>query len=193
MQILASSNKELGVRHSRGHNKGFTLIEVAISIAILGIALATLVSLQSGYLRNATNNRSLVRAALVGQYILSVIEADDNFPGPGASEKELLPILERLGYFEDYADADRVRRELEGWRLRREITNVGIPPIESALRKIVIEILWGDSQAESFSLTYFIKSPDLPAAGGGSTNGGAEPGDADGGGDTAGEEDQAGE
>ena len=143
---------------------GFTLIEVAISIAILGVALATLVSLQSGYLRSAANDKNLVKASLVGQYMLAIVEADDNFPNPGKSEKELLPVLEKLGYFEDYPEADKLRRDFEGWRLRREITNIGMPPIESALRKIVLEIIWGDAQNESYTLTYFIKSPDLPAA-----------------------------
>jgi len=143
---------------------GFTLIEVAISIAILGVALATLVSLQSGYLRSATNDKSLVKAALIGQYMLAVVESDDNFPEPGKSERELLPIIEKLGYFEDYPEAVRARREFEGWRLRREITNIGIPPLESALRKINLEILWGDTQAEGYQLVYFIKSPDLPTA-----------------------------
>ena len=145
-------------------SKGFTLIEVAISIAILGVALTTLVSLQAGYLRNLTNDRNLVRAALIGQYLLAIVEADDNFPNPGASEKELLPIIEKAGYFDENEELSSTKTDFEGWRLRREITNVGLPPLESALRKIVIEIIWGDSQSESFALTYFIKSPDLPAA-----------------------------
>lgn len=145
-------------------SRGFTLIEVAISIAILGIALTTLVSLQSSYLRNLTNDRNLVRAALIGQYLLAIVEADDNFPNPGSSEKELLPTLEKSGYFDDNEELANGKSEFEGWRLRREVTNVGIPPVESALRRIVIEIIWGDSQNESFSLAYFIKSPDLPAA-----------------------------
>lgn len=143
---------------------GFTLIEVAISIAILGVALTTLVSLQAGYLRNLVNDRNLVRAALIGQYLLAIVEADDNFPNPGASEKELLPTLEKVGYFDDNEEIAASKGDFEGWRLRREITNVGIPPLESALRRIVIEIIWGDSQSESFALTYFIKSPDLPVA-----------------------------
>lgn len=145
-------------------NKGFTLIEVAIAIAILGVALTTLVSLQAGYLRNLTNDRNLVRAALIGQYLLAVVEADDNFPNPGVSEKELLPTLEKTGYFDDNEEVAAGKQGFEGWRLRREITNIGIPPLESALRRIVIEIIWGDTQSESFTLTYFIKSPDLPSA-----------------------------
>jgi prepilin-type N-terminal cleavage/methylation domain-containing protein len=145
-------------------SKGFTLIEVAISIAILGVALTALVSLQAGYLRNLTNDRNLVRAALIGQYLVAIVEADDNFPNPGSSEKELLPIMEKAGYFDENEELAATKRDFEGWRLRREITNIGLPPLESALRKIVVEILWGDSQSESFSLTYFIKSPDLPAA-----------------------------
>lgn len=145
-------------------NKGFTLIEVAISIAILGLALTTLVSLQAGYLRNLVNDRNLVRAALIGQYLLAVVEADDNFPKPGVSEKELLPTLEKSGYFDDNEEIAASKPDFEGWRIRREITNVGIPPLENALRRIVIEIIWGDAQGESFTLTYFIKSPDLPVA-----------------------------
>jgi len=145
-------------------NRGFTLIEVAISIAILGVALTTLVSLQAGYLRNLTNDRNLVRAALIGQYLLAIVEADDNFPKPGANERELLPTLEKSGYFDENEEVAAIKGDFEGWRLRREVTNVGIPPMEDALRRIVIEIIWGDTQSESFSLTYFIKSPELPAA-----------------------------
>ena len=145
-------------------SRGFTLIEVAISIAILGVALTTLVSLQAGYLRNLTNDRNLVRAALVGQYLLAIVEADDNFPNPGKSEKELLPTLEKTGYFDENEEVAASKPDYEGWRLRREVTNIGMPPVESALRRIVIEIIWGDTQNESFELTYFIKSPDLPTA-----------------------------
>jgi prepilin-type N-terminal cleavage/methylation domain-containing protein len=170
---------------SRRTDKGFTLIEVAISIAILGVALTTLISLQSGYLRNSLNDKNLVRAALMAQYILAVVEGDDNFPEPGKSEKDLIPILDRIGYFEENEQLALQKRDFEGWLLRREITNVGIPPMESALRRIVLEIMWGDTQSESFSVTYFIKSPDLPI---GSTEGDDDAEGAGGTEDAAGEE-----
>lgn len=149
-----------------GRESGFTLIEVALSVAILGVALTTLVALQSGYLRSYMYGRNLVKASLVGQYLLAVWDADEDLPNPGSSEKDLLPILDKLGYFAESDTMIDEKISFEGWQLRRTVTNVGYPPLEKALRKIELEVIWGPGSNERFPLVYFAKGDQMPGGDG---------------------------
>ncbi len=145
-------------------SSGFTLIEVALAVAIMGVALTTLIALQGSYLRSYQYERNLVRAALIGQYMLAIWEADANLPQPGESNRPLLPVLQKLGYFEENELMSAQRADLEGWMLRRRITKIGIPPVDDALRKIEVEVVWGPGQNELFQIVYFVKGIRLPGS-----------------------------
>lgn len=145
----------------KGH-RGFTLIEVALAVAVLGVALTTLIAMQSGYIRVYQHERNLVRAALIGQYLLNVWEADDDIPSPGTSDRPLLPILRRIGYFAENELALAQEQDYADWILVRNVSRIGIPPVDDVLRRIELEIAWGQSPGERFSLVYFIKTQELP-------------------------------
>jgi prepilin-type N-terminal cleavage/methylation domain-containing protein len=145
----------------KGH-RGFTLIEVALAVAVLGVALTTLIAMQSGYIRSYQHERNLVRAALIGQFLLSVWEADDDIPAPGRSDRPLLPVLRRLGYFAENDRVQSMEQDYADWILVRNVSRVGIPPVEDVLRRIQLELSWGQGPGDRFSLVYFMKSQELP-------------------------------
>jgi len=145
-------------------SSGFTLIEVALSVAILGVALTTLVALQSSYIRSYQHERNLMRASLIAQYLLSVWEGDDDMPSPGTSEKPLIPILKRFGYFDENDAVSGMEPEFDGWVLARNISNVNLPPLENVLRRVQLEVIWGPQANERFPVVYFVKSAELPGA-----------------------------
>lgn len=134
---------------------GFTLIEVALAVAILGVGLVTIIGLQTNYAKLYARERMLMRAALYAQYLMSVLDADDDFPEESVGQKDLAPVLESAGYFdEDSAERKVDAQALDGWRYELQLTRIGVPPIEDALERIDMVISWGEG--EQFRLVYFL-------------------------------------
>ncbi|MCB0358732.1 MAG: prepilin-type N-terminal cleavage/methylation domain-containing protein, partial [Bdellovibrionales bacterium] len=76
------------MRASRfSRNYGFTLIEIAVAIAILGVALTTLVGLHSSYLNTYLREQQRVRAALFGKQLLTALELSNEEIQLGHSEE----------------------------------------------------------------------------------------------------------
>jgi prepilin-type N-terminal cleavage/methylation domain-containing protein len=150
----------------RRSNSGFTLVEVAVAVAILGLALTTLVGLHTRMLDTYFNERSRTKAAFIAQYVITMLEVAPEPPGTGDTDGELDDILSDFGYF-DGDDLKAHQQELAGWSYRQAVSSIDLPFLEDALRRVDLDIRWGESDNEKFSLVYFIDNVDLSAGPGG--------------------------
>ncbi len=139
------------------NSAGFTLIEIAVAVAILGIALTTLVGLQTRMLDIYFNERNRFDASLYGQYLMVILETKSEPPPVASREGDLRDALEQAGFFEseDLDDFLSLRGE---WQYREEVTSVDLPLINDAMRRVDLIISWGDieNEDERYSLVNFI-------------------------------------
>ena len=128
--VAGSSN---GKGHKIGGGAGFTLLEVVVAIAVLGIAFVGLMGLHNRNLRLAIREQSLSSAALLAQELMTRTQTQ----GPAAA-----------GLSQgDFADAHPGLDPQFHWR--REIRSTAI----EGLWEIRVEVLHGDSK--ECELTYF--------------------------------------
>lgn len=133
---------------------GFTLIEIAVAVFILGLALTTLIGLQTRIVSLYVEERNLTKAALYGQYLLSILDCELEPPKEGSIQESLDSKLRKLGYFKDLANKEQERENMKGWQYRMDVTEIDIYPFEAPLRRVDLKIFWDDS-GEAFSLVYF--------------------------------------
>ena len=136
--------------------RGFTLLEIAVAVTLIGFFLTTLLSLQTQYLEMHYQEDHRTRAAMYAEYLMTTIDAKSSSPPIGSEEGDLVDELRDAGYFQE-SDIKNPERELKGWRYKREVVQVPVPPLEDALRRIDLSVSWGESAAESFSVVYFRK------------------------------------
>jgi type II secretory pathway pseudopilin PulG len=139
---------------------GFTLVEIAISVVILGTALITLVGLNSRILQNYTDDRQQLRAALYAQYLMTMIEVDTKLPDIGDNEADLRSALEQRGYFRDATE----QPNLDGWRVQTAVSAFDLPAIAvlpavmDALREVRLTV-HPPGGAAGFQLLYYAYNP----------------------------------
>ena len=140
---------------------GFTLVEIAISVAILGLALVTLIVMQTRFLDIHSREKNYTRATLYAGYLLTLIEVSPDVPPTGSSSVDLFEALEDAGYFDDSAGklgSQSPEESLKGWTYEKQVTGVDIPPFEDILRRIDLTIRWGESERDRFTVVYFAKN-----------------------------------
>ena len=140
---------------------GFTLVEIAISVAILGLALVTLIVMQTRFLDIHTREKNYTRATLYAGYLLTLIEVSPDTPPTGTSSVDLFEALEDAGYFDDSAGklgGKNPEESLQGWTYEKSVTRVDIPPFEDILRRIDLTIRWGERERDRYTVVYFAKN-----------------------------------
>lgn len=139
---------------------GFTMIELVVAVVLLGLALTTLISMQSNFAKSYFQEENRTKAALFAQYIMALIEVNE-VPADGFSEDGSLEgKLEEVGFFnEKHQREDEVN--LEGWNYEINTESIPVLEIEDALRKVELIISWGESEREKFPVVYYMKNnPD---------------------------------
>lgn len=149
--------QSLPQRLLRKTGRGFTLVEIAVAIAILGLALGTLLSLHTGYLSAALKDKHITRGALIAKQLMTLVEVAESAPEPGSVERDLFETLKDSGLVtEDEEGA--LKQELAGWVYRRKVEPLDLPEAADILRRIDLTIQWGDSTQESYTLVYFMRT-----------------------------------
>lgn len=137
--------------------RGFTLAEVAIAVALLGIGLTTLVTVQTRSLRTHMHEETLFHASLYAQYIMAFEEGKKNPPAVGSTGGDLADLLGELGYFQKLGDEKRLLQEsLAGWRYRKTVTQRDFAQFEDVMREIELTVSWGDAGNENLRLVYAV-------------------------------------
>lgn len=143
--------------------RGFTLLEVMIAVAFIGIAMLALLSLHQNNLDSVIRAQDLTRASMLAQQLMSTAEAS-RFPPPGWT---------RGDFSRDYPG------EYNNFRWERE---VDVMPQFPDMRRVSVTIRYGHSFGRSFRVVEFMHNPippQMPQAGQG-----ANPDDAQGSSDT---------
>ncbi len=128
--------------HRRGA-LGFTLIEVMVAIAILGIALMGLLGLHHQSMQSVIRAQNATRASMLAQAVMTEAELE-RFPDLGSTS----------GNFEA-----SFRGEFPDFRWERMVEASGTFP---DIRKVMVAIHYGPKFSETFSLVEFLHSPIPP-------------------------------
>lgn len=138
---------------------GFTLVEVAVAVAILGLGLATLVSFQTRLLDTYVQEKSLLKATLAAQYMMSFVEIEKEPPEPGEQETDLLGALREKGYFDDVPESGTaLETEFRNWKLVTKVTSVDYAEFLDILRRVELSVIWGEGSTERVSLILFLNT-----------------------------------
>ena len=136
---------------------GFTLVEIAVAIAILGIALGALLSLHTGYLSAALKDKSLTRAALMAKQFMTTIEISETAPEPGVIDRDLFEALKDANLITE-DEEPQLKEELAGWTYHRTVEQIDLPEAADVMRRIDLTVQWGDRVEESYTLVYFMRT-----------------------------------
>jgi type II secretion system protein I len=123
--------------------RGFTLLEVLVAIAILGMGLFALLGLQHQSMQSVITAQDETRAALLAQVVMTQAELQ-RYPDDGNTRGNFNPIYP--GKYPNF-------------RWQRVVQESGIFP---DMRKVNVTIFYGPSFARSFSIVEFIHNPIPP-------------------------------
>ncbi|MGH7947625.1 MAG: type II secretion system minor pseudopilin GspI [Candidatus Binataceae bacterium] len=120
--------------------RGFTLLEVMLAIAVLGIALAGLLGLQNQSLQTVLLGQETTQAALLGEALMSEVELEQ-FPPVGETRGD----FERLfpGRYRNYK-----------WQ-RSVVPSELFPDV----RKVEVRVVYGPGLRRNFTLMEFVHNP----------------------------------
>jgi general secretion pathway protein I len=119
---------------------GFTLLEVMVAMAVLGIALLALLTLHHQSLQSVIHSRDISRAGMLCQTIMSQAELEQ-FPQLGVTK----------GNFERYFPG-----QYQKFRWERDVLESGVFP---DVRKVRVIVFYGPKFSRTFSITEYLHNP----------------------------------
>jgi general secretion pathway protein I len=122
---------------------GFTLLEVMVAMAVLGIALLALLTLHHQSLQSVIHSRDMSRAGMLCQTIMTQAELEQ-FPQLGVTK----------GNFERYFPG-----RYQKFRWERDVLESGVFP---DVRKVRVIVFYGPKFSRNFSITEYLHNP-VPA------------------------------
>ena len=141
---------------------GFTLLEVMIAIAFIGIAATALLSLHHSNLQAVIKARDLTRAAMLAQGLIAQAELD-RFPNPGRTHGDFRQLYPG---------------EYRNFLWEREVVQ---SPLFPDIERVRVSVLYGPRFRERFTLSEVLRNP-IPPEGSTAVNGQASPAPTPGGG-----------
>lgn len=131
------------MNHLRRRARAFTLLEVMVAIAILGIALLGLLGLQHQSMQSVIRAQQATRASMLAQAVMTEAELE-RWPDLGRTS----------GDFETSFPG-----EFRDFRWQREVDASGTFP---DVRQVKVLISYGPSHSQNFLLVEFLHSPIPP-------------------------------
>jgi prepilin-type N-terminal cleavage/methylation domain-containing protein len=165
------------------NESGFTLIEIAVAISILGIGFATLMATTIRLMDTTYQEIHRAKASIVAGYILEVAlnserqnnrqgqfsqsmgaqapVSDSLMPPLGSQSGSLAQRLRQDGYF-DGIESDELNT-VANWRFEILSQPIDIPLLPIPPEHIVITIYWGSQIHESYTLELIRPPSNQPA------------------------------
>ena len=127
-----------GARTVRGAASGFTLLEVLVAVAVLGLALVSLLGLHVRNIDLIARDTRITEATLLARGLMAEVDAGP-FPELGFTE----------GDFElDYPDLH------PGVRWEREVVTTPVPDV----REVRVRVFRGEEESgDDVTLTYYVR------------------------------------
>lgn len=120
-------------------DRGFTLLEVLIAVAILAIALVALLSLHGRNIRVVAYDRQLSRATLLAQGVMTRTLVADPFPDPTQDRGE-------------FADDP-------GFRWQVEVLHGPTRDLEDVVREVRVRVFWDANDLDAVRLVTLVRKP----------------------------------
>ena len=120
---------------------GFTLLEVMVAMAVLGIAMLALLTLHHQSLQSVIHSRDIARAGMLGQAVMTQAELEQ-WPQLGVTKGN----FERL-YPGKY----------QMFRWQRDVQESGV---FRDVRKVRVIVFYGPKFSKTFSITEFMHNPN---------------------------------
>ncbi len=127
----------------RRRARAFTLLEVMVAMAILGIALLGLLSLHHQSMQSVIRAQQATRASMLAQAVMTEAELE-RFPDLGVTSGDFQATF---------------RGEFPDFRWQRSVEASGTFP---DIRKVMVAVYYGPKLSQSFSLVEFLHSPIPP-------------------------------
>ena len=125
------------------YRHAFTLLEVMIAVAFIGIAMLALMSLHQSNLQSVIRGQDLTQASMLAQQLMSTAEVE-RFPMPGRV---------RGDFTRDFG------RQFKNFRWEREVTLI---PQFPDMRRVRITVFYGHRFNRAFNLLEFMHNPNPP-------------------------------
>jgi len=136
--------------------KGFTLIEITVAVAILAVRWTTLVALQSRYSFALAQDENRTFASLFATSLMADIETSGNYPTESTTNAPLISKLEEIGYFEELPNEPILRDKIKNWSYTLTVTDITPTGIGKVLTRVDINITWGDTPLEQYNLSFVL-------------------------------------
>ncbi len=130
-------------RIAQSFSAAFTLLEVMIAVAFIGIALLALLSLHHSNLDSVIRGQNLTEAATLAQVLMAQAEVE-RFPPLGVTQGDFSQLYP--GQYKNF----RWQRSVEGSSIFPDI------------RRVRVQVLYGAGRVRSFTLTEFMHNPVPP-------------------------------
>jgi type II secretion system protein I len=130
-------------RRPRSVAAAFTLLEVMIAIAFLGIALVALLALHHSDMQAVIRGKDLTQAAMLAQALMSQAELE-RFPPRGQERGDFSQIYPGL---------------FPNFRWQREVEQSTLYP---TIERVHISVIYGPGWQRHFDLTEFMHNPAQP-------------------------------
>lgn len=125
-----------GVALRSPNERGFTLIEVLVALAIVAYALIGLLGLQNRNLGLIGRDQEMTRATLLARKFIAEMEVREKFPELGFSSGELE----------------------EGFLWEREVNETPIPEV----REVRLRIIFDETRPDAVELLYYMRDRYIP-------------------------------
>ncbi len=116
--------------------RGFTLIEVLVSLAIVAYAMIGLLGLQNRNLTIIGRDQQMTRATLLARKFIAQMEIVEKFPDLGFSSGEME----------------------EGYLYEREVNETPLPDV----REVRVRIIFDERQPDAVELLYYMRDRTVP-------------------------------
>ena len=145
--------------------EGFTLVEVAVAIVVLALALTTLIGYQTRLMDTYVNERNRFRATLAAQYLVTFLEIETDPPDPGDTSSELVDALRERGYFSGDTLDTKLQDSMRDWKYTQHVSSVDYAEFQDILRRVELEVEWGPASTDRVSLVLFLNTPTTEQGG----------------------------
>jgi general secretion pathway protein I len=130
-------------RNHSARTAGFTLLEVMIAIAILGMGLFALLGLHHQSMQSVIQAQDETRAAMLAQVVMTQTELQ-RYPDDGNSHGDFNAVFPKL---------------YPNYRWQRLVQETGIFP---DVRKVNVTVFYGPAFSRRFSISEFLHNPVPP-------------------------------
>jgi type II secretion system protein I len=123
--------------------RGFTMLEVMIAVAFIGIALLALLSLHHSDMQSVIRGQDLTKAAMLAQSVMTQAEVE-RFPDIGWTQGEF---------------SSSYSKQYPNFKWQRTVER---SPLFADVRRVRVRILFGPGFQSAFNLTEFMHNPNPP-------------------------------